>query len=131
MAGFMGGGSGGPDYVQPDEPSGPDPLETWYDTDADPDGDGTAQGQYKIYGTDGAWHATSVESHRSLRDVLADSHHQYPIPTDGIADGAVNASKHLNGVDLPQYSDLANMNLSEGQIAYNQADNSLYLEDGA
>jgi len=82
MASYTGGGTSGPDYVQPGEPADPDPLETWYDTDADPDGDGTEQGEYLIYGTDGSWHSTTVQSHRALRDVVEDAHHN-PVSVEG------------------------------------------------
>ncbi|SEN04231.1 hypothetical protein SAMN05216388_1001228 [Halorientalis persicus] len=93
MAGFTAGGGSRVDYTGPDEPTDPDQNEVWLDTDADPDGDGTAEGQYKRYGSDGEWHATSVDDHRELKGVLEDNHHQYPIPTAGLVDGAVTAAK--------------------------------------
>ncbi|WP_336001454.1 hypothetical protein [Halorientalis halophila] len=90
MVGITAGGSSGPDYVQPDEPANPDPLETWYDTDAD---HSNGEPAWFIRGTDDEWHATSVDDHGELKGVLEDSHHQYPVPTDGIADGAVTGAK--------------------------------------
>ena len=36
-------------------------------------------------------------SHTSLLDITADSHHPYPVPTDGIGDSAVTTSKIADG----------------------------------
>ncbi|MFD1588718.1 hypothetical protein ACFR9U_17200 [Halorientalis brevis] len=107
-ANFTGGGSSGPDYVQTSAPADPDETELWYDPSADPDGDGTNEGEYYIFGTDGQWHPTGVESHTALVDVAEDSHHAFPIRTSGLTDDAVTQAKIAAGaVSSTQLADAA------------------------
>ncbi|WP_225334916.1 hypothetical protein [Halomicrobium urmianum] len=75
MVRFYGGSGGGWDYVQAAEPTDPDVGESWYVTDADPDGDGTSEGEAKVYGSDGTWKVTGYISHDNLKHVAPADHH--------------------------------------------------------